>query len=112
MPSPDDPYLAAHALADRLESSMRDNEIWPGAPPPGPIQIKGAFGRENMAFEQWLAWVFLPRLRQIVAQRGDFPPGSQVAAYAVREFDGRPECQPATDVLIQIDELVNGLAGQ
>ena len=45
---------------------------------------------DTMAFEQWLQFVFFPRVREMVAARGAFPPYSQVAAQAVREFDTHP----------------------
>ena len=45
---------------------------------------------DTMALSQWLQLIFLDRVRSIVAERGQFPPQSQVAAQAVREFDTVP----------------------
>jgi uncharacterized protein YqcC (DUF446 family) len=79
---------AALAYMSRLEDAMRRENLWPGDAPAGPIEVRGAFGCENMAFAQWLAWVLIPRVKEIVASGGSFPAGSQVGAYAVRELDG------------------------
>jgi uncharacterized protein YqcC (DUF446 family) len=93
----------------RLEAVMRSAGIWPGKQPAGEIEVRGAFGCENMSFAQWLAWVLIPRLRDIVDERGEFPEGSMLGPYAIREFSGLPGEAEVHDVLYAIDELINGL---
>ncbi|MFI5377951.1 MAG: YqcC family protein [Tepidisphaerales bacterium] len=102
-------YERAGRYMDQLEAAMRAGAMWPGDPPPEPLEVKGAFGCENLAFTQWLAWVLLPRVREIVAEKGEFPDSSSVAAYAVREFDGVPEAGDVLKVLTAFDEMVDGL---
>jgi uncharacterized protein YqcC (DUF446 family) len=110
-PPPADPYATADEFMTRLEAALREVELWPGEKPPGPLEVKGAFGSGNMAFEQWLAWVLVPRVRQIVAERGDFPNGSAVATYARRALDGVPGADRVVDVLYEFDTFVDRLAG-
>jgi len=66
----------------------------------------GAFGANTMAFEQWLQFVLLPRLRDIVTERGEFPQGSMLAAYAARTLDGDADSGRLQALLREVDELV------
>jgi uncharacterized protein YqcC (DUF446 family) len=102
-----DVYQRAEYYMAKLEQVMHNVGLWPGDKPEGPIEVKGAFGCENMAFQQWLAWILIPRVREVIAERGEFPEGSQVAAYCIREFDGAPGGGEVHDVLSQFDDLVN-----
>ncbi|MEI7837030.1 MAG: YqcC family protein [Planctomycetota bacterium] len=103
-----DIYRMADRYMQKLETVMRDVGIWPGNPPEGPLEVKGAFGCENMTYGQWLAWVLIPGVRETVAQRGEFPPESQTAAHASREFDGLPGGDTVHDVLCEFDRLIEG----
>lgn len=100
-------YERATQLIAQLEDAMRETELWPGAKPDGPIEVKGAFGSENMTFGQWLAWVLIPRVQEIVAERGEFPKGSMLGPYAVRELDGFAGLSEVHEVLYAIDELAS-----
>jgi uncharacterized protein YqcC (DUF446 family) len=104
-----DPYELAEHYMVRLESVLRASGLWPGDNPDGPVEVKGAFGCENMPCEHWLAWVLIPRVRQIIAERGDFPDGSAVGAYAVRAFDGLPGAAEVIGLLSEFDDRINNL---
>lgn len=98
---------AISGIADRLEAELRRLGAWGDAPlPPAKMQFTRAFGGDTMAFEQWIQFVLVARLRDIAASGGPLPPSSNLAAYAVREFDGR-EDQMATliDLLRAVDDL-------
>ena len=69
----------------------------------------GAFGENTMTFDQWMQFVLVPRLREIVRDREAFPSGSDLAAYAVRALDGDPDCYRFHDLLYAIDHLVEGV---
>lgn len=107
---PADPYQRAEREIVRLEWVLRQAELWPGEPPPGPLEVRGAFGCENMSLAQWLAWVLLPRLGEISATRGEFPRSSALAIHAAREFSGLPGEGEIHEVLRAIDELCGGQA--
>ncbi len=101
-----DRYTQADSYMAKLEAALRESDLWPERRPSGPIEVKGAFGCENMTFPQWLAWVFIPRVREIVAERGEFPASSEVGAYAVREFDGVDEAGDVISILSEFDEMI------
>ena len=42
--------------------------------------VDASVALDTMAFSQWLQFILIPRVRAIIAQRGQFPPRSQVGA--------------------------------
>jgi uncharacterized protein YqcC (DUF446 family) len=91
--------------ADRIEAEMRRIGFWQAQPlRPEQLKFKQAFGMDTMTFVQWLQFIFLPRVREAVAENS-FPSGSSVGAQAVREFDGDPEADQLITLLSEFDEL-------
>ncbi len=72
----------------------------------------GTFGANTMSFVQWLQFVLLPRIREIVKEEGDFPTGSMLTAYAIREFQGDPDSGQLILLLYELDQLVNWPEGE
>ena len=107
-----DPYQQADAHMKKLEQVLKEQNLWPGEKPHGEIEVRGAFGCENMPFQHWLAWILIERVRAIIRERGDFPAQSQVSTYARREFDGMPGGDDVVAVLIQFDDFINALSRQ
>ena len=94
--------------ADAIEAEMRLAGLWSHTrPPDAAFSFTRAFGADTMAFEQWLQFVFLPRVRDLLRTHGEFPPHSDVGAYAVREFDGRDELSALVSQLCAFDALFN-----
>jgi len=71
----------------------------------------GAFGENTMTFDQWMQFVLVPRLREMVRDREQFPSGSDLAAYGIRALDGDPDWERLHDLLYQIDALVEPVSG-
>lgn len=94
---------------DEIEAEMRRIGMWQSEPPPPEaFENMGAFGQGTMAFEQWLQWVFLARVRQIIAERGRFPDRSQVADQAYREWKmwgDLPDSERLIDLLREFDGM-------
>jgi uncharacterized protein YqcC (DUF446 family) len=67
----------------------------------------GAFGSNTMAFEQWIQFILIPRIQQIVRDNDEFPSGSMLATYAVRAFDGDYDTSDLQKLLYDIDQLIN-----
>ncbi len=104
-----DPYAAATRFVADLEAAMREADLWPGPKPAGEIEVKGAFGCENMPFEHWLAWVLIARVQEIINDHAAFPGGSSLAPYAVKALDGANSSK-IIQLLAAFDDMVNGLA--
>ena len=62
---------------------------------------------DRLTFDEWLQHVFIPRVKTIVAQHGQFPDRSMVAVKAIREYDGVPGANRLLDLLSDFDALIN-----
>ncbi|MEK6780995.1 MAG: YqcC family protein [Bacteroidota bacterium] len=102
-----DHHTLATTKANEIEAELKRLNRWSGPLPPEKFEDMGAFGSNTMAFEQWLQFILLPRIHQIVEEKGEFPEGSALATYAIRAFDGDPEAGQLQDLLYELDNLIN-----
>ncbi|HKE27605.1 MAG TPA: YqcC family protein [Bryobacteraceae bacterium] len=102
-----DCYQAAAVYADRIERQLRARNAWQAEPPPaGAFESQTAFFADTMTFYQWLQFVLVPRVREIVERRGQFPAKSSVGAYAVRELDGTDADGELIEALCAFDDFI------
>lgn len=96
----------AAAAADAIEAELKRTGRWSSTRPhPEDFVDMGPFGMNTLAPEQWLQFVLLPRVRQVVASKGEFPADSAVAAWASRNFDGDPDASALVRLLAEFDAL-------
>jgi uncharacterized protein YqcC (DUF446 family) len=105
-----DLYADAAAYAERIERALRKLNVWRAEPlPDTAYDSDQAFFLDTMTLYQWLQFVLVPRIQEIVAERGAFPAESYVGAHAVREFDGVDEAAGLVSLLIEFDEFIERL---
>ena len=97
-------YAALTSKLDEVEAELRTLGFLVGEVRP-PRPVTSAFGLEDMPFEHWLSYVFLPRAREAIAGR-DLPASSSVAAMAVRNLDGHPDADTLIALLYQFDGMI------
>ncbi len=106
MTEPSAPYAEATRRIDAVELALRRLGRWQDTPlPPEKLQFALAFGADTMAFEQWLQFVLIPRVREVIATKGRFPASSQTVVHAARTFDGDTAAAPLLDALGDFDAL-------
>lgn len=107
-----DVYKKAANRIDAIEAEMRRIGTWQNQRPcEESFQSRSAFFMDTMPFSTWLTFVFIPRVRDIIAERGEFPTNSQVGVQALREFDGCPEAGELVHLLSQFDSFIVRTAG-
>ncbi len=104
-----------HALADtllRLELELRALGLWSAVPPtPEQLNSQAPFCVDSLDFEQWLQWVFVPRLAVLVNQRAQLPAECNILPMAEEAFAplGRRR-QPLLAAVAEADRLVSQLS--
>lgn len=102
-------YERASVLIDAIENELKRLNRWSESLPKKAFDNMGAFGQNTMAFEQWIQFILLDRLRSIIKDQDNFPQESQLATYGVRVFDGDPDANKLNDLLYQLDDLANNI---
>ena len=66
-----------------LEAEMRELDWWEEAKPPAKaLASQQPFCMDQLAFEQWLQWIFLPRMIDIIETGQPLPTQSGIFVYA------------------------------
>jgi uncharacterized protein YqcC (DUF446 family) len=104
MPNPSHQLVGQRIAA--IEAEMKSIGMWQTTPlPPAAMNFHKAFAMDTMAYSQWLQFVFIPRVNQIVSTNGKFPSSSSVGTQAIREFDGDDKAASLVTLLCEFDAL-------
>ena len=107
-PSPE-LYKQVSAKAGEIEAELKKLGRWSAQPlPEDRFENMGAFGSQTMTFEQWIQFVLIPRIIEIITHKDEFPTESNLAPYAIRYFDGDRDADNLYERLYELDELING----
>lgn len=99
-------HAKAAVLADAIEAELTRLGRWSAQRPPDEKFVDmGAFGMKTLSPEQWLQFVLLPNVRDIITQKGEFPSESNVSVWATRNFDGDPDADTLLSLLRDFDAL-------
>ena len=83
------------AIADQLlliEHALKQQGWWDTeAPSAEALASQTPFAVDTLRFEQWLQWIFLPRMTQILEQGHPLPNASGILVMAETVFGDRPE---------------------
>ena len=98
-------------LADQLlliERELRKLGFWMSSPPdPVALASKEPFCVDTLAFDQWLQWIFLPRMKHILEQGEPLPTVSGVLAMAEMVYQNQHQRVAGLfEALGAFDELI------
>lgn len=102
------PILIAQVTTSiaEIEAEMKRIGYWSSEPlPEEAYEFRQAFAMDTMAFSQWLQFIFIPRVHQIIAGQGSFPANSAVGTQAIREFDADENAARLVGLLNEFDRL-------
>lgn len=91
-----------------LERELRIVGLWSEqAPHAEALMSSEPFCVDTLDFEQWLQWVFLPRMIALVQSGQSLPTNSAIAPMALERFKDKPEkMQPLIKRLQVLDHLL------
>ena len=99
-------YNTVESKINDIEAEMKRIGYWHGEPLPSEMyHFTQAFALDTMPFVYWLEFVFIPRVRSIIAEQGQFPSSSMVGTQAIREFDGDHDASGLVRMLCEFDDL-------
>ncbi len=103
-----------HQEIATLASELNKQNLWTTAPPTAEqLASREPFCVDTMAFEQWLQWVFIPKMNELLQQPSfnGLPNRSDIHTIADYLFTQYPQnTDKITDSIKHIDELLNQLS--
>ena len=109
--SPAERLAAVRQQLQLLEAEMRALDLWSPQPPSAQAMASTMpFMYDTLQIEQWLQWVFVPRLHALLDAGHGLPNNCHVHPLAEHEWAQRlpaAESQRVLGVLQQIDALLN-----
>lgn len=83
-----------------MEANLRSRGQWESEPPhDSDLSSPEPFCFDTLRFEQWLQWVFLPRMKHILERQQPLPASSGIYVYA-------HECLPRTGAAAALLTLI------
>ncbi|WP_038177160.1 MULTISPECIES: YqcC family protein [Vibrio] len=93
-------------LLDQLQADMQALELWQQQPPSSlALQSEQPFAVDTLAPEQWLQWVFIGRMRNMIDAKQPLPSGFAIAPYFEQCWQQYPDYTPLLARLAVIDEV-------
>ncbi len=108
----DIPNRIADVLLE-VEANLRSSGRWdPGRPPEAALGSQQPFCLDTLRFEQWLQWIFLPRMKQILENSRPLPTKSGIFAYAQDYLcNNDPPSNNLLNLIKRFDDLITIQAG-
>ncbi|NAW68393.1 pseudouridine synthase [Vibrio sp. V27_P1S3P104] len=95
------------ALLTALEKELKAAALWQHQKPKVHyLQSKEPFSLDILHPHEWLQWIFLPRMQQLLADNAPLPQGFLLTPYFVEVWQEQPQYQAILNVLHQIDKAV------
>lgn len=89
-----------------LERLLRAGGVWSDQPiDPAKLRFSAPFAADTMTFAEWLQFMFVPRVRQLLASNGPWPADSQVGRYARGSLPAVPGREAIITLLERIDRI-------
>lgn len=97
-------------VADQLlliERELRGLGWWSDSPPSAEaLSSVEPFSVDTLDFHQWLQWIFLPRMKQILEHDLPLPKASGILEMAETVYAGRQDTQALQASLARFDRLI------
>lgn len=104
-------HIQAGALLMDLECVLRNMKLWSATPPPTDALASSApFCVDTLDLHQWLQFIFLPRMHQLIDSGSALPTVCAIAPMAEEAYKTRLTAMvPLVDVLRQLDAVLSEL---
>ncbi|PMH41108.1 pseudouridine synthase [Vibrio sp. 10N.286.49.B3] len=93
-------------LLRELEEKLQQLGLWDNVPP-SDAQLSSCepFSIDTLEPEQWIQWVFIAKLNQMLLENQALPRGFSVLPYFAQVWQASPEFHPILSLLEKIDKV-------
>ena len=97
-------YKEVEVLLKKLEKQMTLVQLWSDVPPSdAALTSKVPFAYDQMPFEHWLQFIFIPKMKLIAISKNTLPKNLCLLPMAEQCFLGRPHLLKVMLVIAEID---------
>ncbi|BAJ01194.1 conserved hypothetical protein [Shewanella violacea DSS12] len=101
-------YLKTTQKLEELEAELKRRSLWsPQAPSVEAMADTSPFSCESMAFENWVQFIFLPKMRALIADRQVLPSNIAVAPMAHHVWNDIKERHTLINIFDELDKLLS-----
>ncbi|MFD2165836.1 YqcC family protein [Thalassotalea euphylliae] len=98
-------------LLNKLEQALKSSKLWSvDAPLPEQLASVQPFCVDTLRFEQWLQFIFIPKMQELLAQQLPLP--NQIALCPMAEEAFAPMGDAAADIVNVLGDIDEALSGQ
>ncbi|CAH0538901.1 YqcC family protein [Vibrio marisflavi] len=93
-------------LLERLESELNENQLWQTeAPLSHKLESQQPFAVDTLEPHEWLQWIFIAKIRQLISNKQPLPKGYAIAGYFEQTWNEQAHLKPLLELLNEIDEV-------
>lgn len=105
-----DQYRSLRDILAQIEAELKGSKLWETQPPSAAALASTLpFCCDTLSLNQWLQWLFLPKMQRILLGHGTLPRESRIFPYALDCL--RDSAQDPNELLFLLrsfDEVVSG----
>jgi len=101
-------------LLQSLEHELRCQGRWDDEPPPADaLRSAQPFAFDTLSFDQWLQWVLLPRMHELLLRQLPLPANCAIQPMAEEAYGPHdPDCTRIVLIIGRIDALLTNQEGR
>lgn len=100
-------YQQTHTYLQQLTVLLKKHQLWQVEPiNPDLLSSSVPFCHDTLAFEQWLQFVFIEKMQQIIAMKQPLPRNFAIAPMAQMTLSDKPGRDEIIALLTQLDSYV------
>lgn len=99
-------------LLQSLEAELRAQGRWDEQPPPAEsLRSSEPFAVDCLSFDQWLQWILLPRMHELLRRQLPLPPVCAIQPMAEEVYGEQDPAARISRLVGEIDALLTGHRG-
>ena len=100
-------YQQTHIYLQQLAALLKKHQLWQNEPiDPALLHSSVPFCHDTLIFEQWLQFVFIEKIQQIITMKQPLPRNFAIAPMAQMTLTDKSGSEEIISLLTQIDSLL------
>lgn len=100
-------YIELLDVIEQLEDQLVQLDLWEDqAPSEQALSSSHPFSLDTLTPSQWLQWIFIPKMRELIASDSEVPIGFEISPYFEQAMAGSAHLDNLLPILQQLDETV------